>query len=400
MKILVLNNGSTSARFELFDMDKNITLVKGGSENIGTPNSYFKIETKDGIKYTENVDIQNYDIAFNLMLEILLDKKISGINSVLKIDVIGHRVVHGGQKYTKAVIIDKDVINDIKELSSLAPLHNLSTINTIKSCDEYLNGIKNIAVFDTAFHSTIPKENYLYAIPNKYYEKYGIRKYGFHGTSYKYVLDRYSDLMKINKEDINSVICHMGGGCSMCTIKNGKSYDTTMEFSPLSGLIMASRSGSIDPSIIPYIMEKENITAKEIINILNEKSGYLAISNDKDAKKIVERSEQNDEDAILLRKMINRDFKKNLLAMMSNLAKVDSIILTGGMNTKNHQQREMLMSGLENFGIKIDTDINRKIFDQEAVISTADSKIPIFVIPTNEELEIANQCKKLIKEVK
>ncbi len=397
MKILVINNGSTSARFELFDMSKNITLIKGGSENIGTADSYYKVETKDGLKYTKNVDIQNYDAAFNLMLRVLSDKTVSGIDSISEIDVIGHRVVHGGQKYTNAVIIDKDVINDIQELSSLAPLHNLSTIATIKSCNKYLGGVKNVAVFDTAFHSTIPKENYLYAIPKKYYEKYGIRKYGFHGISYKYVLDRYSHLNKINKENINSVICHMGGGCSMCTIKNGESFDTTMEFSPLSGLIMASRSGSIDPSIIPYLMDKENITAMEIINILNEKSGYLAICNDKDAKKIVERSEKNDVDAILLRKMINKNFKQNLLAMMSNLERVDSIILTGGMNAKNYQQREMFMGGLENFGVKIDNDTNKKIFDQEAVISTVDSKIPIFVIPTNEELEIANQCKKLIR---
>ena len=321
------------------------------------------------------------------------------LNSFKDIDVIGHRVVHGGEKYTCATYIDDDVLKDIDDLSIMAPLHNTIAIETILNCKKKFPNIDNVAVFDTAFHSTIPKENYLYAIPKELYEKYKIRKYGFHGTSYSYVLDRYSELSNKEKNTINTVICHLGGGCSMCAIKDGKSYDTTMEYTPLSGLIMANRSGTIDTAIIPRLMEIYNISALDAINFLNNQCGYLAIAGTKDAKVVVDKSINGDEDAQFLRKMVNHDFKKYLLSMMSNLETIDSVILTGGMGAKNKEQRELFLSNLEMFGINIDKEKNNCCFDNEKIISSDKSNIPIYVIPTNEELEIAKQSQK-VKELR
>lgn len=398
MIVLVINNGSTSSRFSIIDPEKNILLATGGAENIGTSSSYYKYENYRGDKEKVKVDIKNYNEALTIMTTYILSNNLGVINSIKDIDVIGHRVVHGGEKYTKATFIDDTVLDDIKKLSILAPLHNMKAVETISNCQSKFEGIDNIAVFDTAFHSTIPKENYLYAIPKELYEKYKIRKYGFHGTSYSYVLNRYVDITQKDKDTTNIVICHLGGGCSMCAVKDGKSFDTTMEYTPLSGLIMASRSGSIDPSVIPYIMKIYNISADEVIDMLNNKSGYLAMCGEKDAKAIVDRSLLNDDDAIFLRRMSNYNFKKHLLSMMANLENVDSIVMTGGMSAKNREQRELFLSNLNQFGIQVDNEKNKNVFDNEAIISSEKSNIPIYVIPTDEEKEIANQCKKLIKK--
>ena len=396
MIVLVINNGSTSSRFSIIDPEKNILLASGGAENIGTSSSYYKYENYRGDKEKVKVNIKNYDEALTIMMTYILSNNLGVINSIKDIDVIGHRVVHGGEKYTKATFIDDEVLKDIQDLSLLAPLHNMKAVETISNCQAKFSGIDNIAVFDTAFHSTIPKENYLYAIPKELYEKYKIRKYGFHGTSYSYVLNRYIDITKKEKDTTNVVMCHLGGGCSMCAVKNGKSFDTTMEYTPLSGLIMASRSGSVDPLIIPYIMKIYNVTADEVIDILNNKSGYLAMCGEKDAKAIVDRSLSGDKDALFLRSMSNYNFKKYLMSMLANLESVDSIIMTGGMSAKNKEQRELFLSNLSQFGILLDRDKNNDVFDTEAIISSEKSNIPIYVIPTDEEKEIANQCKKLI----
>lgn len=400
MKVLVINNGSTSSRFSLIETDTNQVLASGGAENIGTTKSYYKYENYRGYKHKTNIKINTHKEALVFMCSYLFNDNCGVLNDVKDIDVIGHRVVHGGEKYTKATIIDKDVIEDINKLSTMAPLHNANAIDTIMNCQNIFPNIDNIAVFDTSFHLTIPKYNYMYAIPKELYEKYGIRKYGFHGISYSYVLDRYSQIINENKNSINTIICHMGGGCSMCAIKEGLSIDTTMGYTPLSGLIMANRAGTIDPAIVPKIMEIYNISANEVINLLNNQGGYLAIANDKDAKSIVERSQSGDKDAIFLRKMTNQDFKKNLLAMMSNLNRIDSIILTGGMSSKNKEQREMFMSDLSQFGLILDKEKNATIFDTEGLISSNNSKIPIYVIPTNEELEISKQCKKVLERTR
>lgn len=397
MVVLVINNGSSSLKFSIIEMDTNLIFAQGSINNIGSSNSSIKYDTYKGIKEKRNIEINNHNKAIDIMCEYIFDSNIGVLNSVKDIDVIGHRVVHGGEKYTEATLINDEVLKDIDELSVLAPIHNKVSLKAIIDCKNKFSSVDNVAVFDTSFHTTIPKENFMYAIPKELYEKYKIRKYGFHGISYSYVLDRYSNIISKEKNTINTIICHLGGGCSMCAIKDGKSVDTTMEYTPLSGLMMANRSGNIDPAIIPRIMDIYNITAEETIDILNNKSGYLAIANDKDAKNIVERSKMSDNDAILLRKMADHDFKRNLFSMMSNLNNIDSIIMTGGMGSKNTEQRELFLSNLEYFGLKLDKDKNKTVFDIESSISTIDSKIPIYVIPTNEELEIAKQCQKIKK---
>lgn len=395
MIVLVINNGSSSSRFSIVETDNNLILAKGGAENIGALSSYYKYENYKGVKEKIDIHISNHSEALTIMNSYIFSSSLGVLSSIKDIDVIGHRVVHGGEKYTKATIIDDNVLKDIDELSALAPLHNTKAIESIINCRVKFPNIDNIAVFDTSFHSTIPKENFMYAIPKELYEKYGIRKYGFHGTSYSYVLDRYSNITSKEVNTINTVICHLGGGCSMCAIKDGKSFDTTMEYTPLSGLIMANRSGTVDMAIIPRIMQIYNITVEEAIELLNNKSGYLAIANDKDAKNIVERSKFGDDEAKFLRKMLEHDFKKYLFSMMSNLTKIDSIILTGGMGAKNKEQRELFFSNLDLFGLELDKNKNNEAFDIETIISSNESKIPIYVIPTNEEMEIAKQCKKI-----
>ena len=396
MIVLVINNGSTSCRFSVINTKTKLVLAQGGSENIGTSTSYFKYENYKGQKDQINIDICNCSDSLKIMNSYIFSDRFGIFSSYKDIDVIGHRVVHGGMKYTSSTVIDEAVLADILLLSNIAPLHNSKAIEAITKCKEMFKNIYNVGVFDTAFHSTIPPENYLYAIPKEFYEKYGIRRYGFHGISYSYVLNRYSEMIDKDINFINTVMCHLGGGSSICAIKNGKSFDTTMGYTPLSGLIMASRSGNVDPAVIPAIMKNCNISADEVLKILNSLSGYFAICGEKNVKSIVERSESGEFDAILLRKMINTDFKRNLLSMMANLDRVDSIILTGGISAKNKEQREMLMSGLEQFGLILDREKNNNLFDTEAVISTKESRIPIYLIPTNEELEIANECEKVM----
>ena len=268
-KVLVINNGSTSFRFKLFDTKNYNVLASGSIENMLKDNSYFKYTNgSDNIK--KSIKINNFDEIISLMEELLIGEKLGVIDSKKEIDSIGYRVVHGGEKFNKSIIIDNKSLNEIKELCELMPLHGSKIVNSIEICSNVFPNSVPVAVFDTAFHSTIPKEIYLYAIPIEYYEKYGIRKYGFHGISYNYVFNRYLNITNTKKESYDGVICHLGGGSSLCAIKDGKSYDTTMEFTPSSGMIMASRVGNIDPIALFYIMQKENKSIEEIIDMMNK----------------------------------------------------------------------------------------------------------------------------------
>ena len=394
--ILVINNGSTSFRFKVFKSKDYSILATGAIERLFMDDCYIKYNTTS-CNIKENITIKNYDEAIEIMTKLLLDKNIGVIKNKNEIKAIGYRVVHGGGKFRESVIIDNSTLDAIKDLCDLMPLHGESITNSIEACLNKFNNSLPIAVFDTAFHSTIPKENYLYAIPYDYYTKYGIRKYGFHGISYSFVLKRVLDLTNKKRDNYDGIICHLGGGSSICSIKNGKSYDTTMEFTPSSGLIMASRVGNIDPMALFYIMQREGKNIDDIIKMINYESGYKALCNDTDMKSIVDRSEKNDIDAVLTRKIIEMDFKKNLLSMMVNLDKVDSIIFTGGIGAKNKEQREMLLRSLSNYGIEIDRELNNKCFNTEMIISSQSSRIPVYVVPDDEEKEIANECVKLIK---
>ena len=396
MLILVLNGGSTSLRFSLYDTKCNDILARGSGEGIGTEFSYYKYINNKGLTQKLDLPLSNVNDVLAMLCSDIVDKDLGVIKKLSDIDAIGHRIVHGGEKYTQATIINDAVISDIEELSLLAPMHNTKSISLINECKKVFENVINVGVFDTSFHSTIPIQNYLYAIPKEFYEKYKVRKYGFHGISYNYVLNRYCDITSRNKENTNVVICHLGGGSSICAIKNGKSFDTTMGLTPLSGMMMASRCGDIDPTVVYYALKKMNLSADELFRILNNDSGYYSISNSKNMQDIVERSLNNDSDAILLRQMVDRDFKRNLLSMMVNLSRIDSIVLTGGIGEKNKEQREMLLSDLDAFGIVIDKEKNNQCFNNESIISDNSSRIPIYVIPADEEREIANQTSKLL----
>ena len=394
MKILVLNVGSTSYRFSLYEMENEKLLVHGGCEEIGKFSSYFILENSIS-KNKINVEIKNHNDAIDYIVSTLISNKyISNIN---QIDAIGFRIVHGGCEFVNPMFIDDVVLEKIKKLSVLDVAHGENTVRSIEYFKNNLMQNNNmIAVFDTSFHQSIPKENYIYAIPGEWYEDLGIRKYGFHGISFQYVLKKYIEITKQSKNKVNVVMCHLGGGSSICAVKNGLSIDTTMEFSPLTGMIMANRSGSIDPSIIPIVSKKYNISCDKVVHLLNSVSGYYAIANDNSAKSIIDRSIDGDEKCQFLLKVLEHDFKKNLFAMMSNLESIDSIIMTGTISSKNKEFRKLFLRNLDYYGIALDLDKNDNLFDCVGVISKDSSKIPIYIIPSNEELEIAIECKKLM----
>lgn len=398
MLVLIINNGSTSSRFSLINTNDNVVLASGGAENLFTDKCYYKYSNNLYNKFSINRSFNSYEEVIEYTIKCLTEGEYAIISSLDDIDAIGHRVVHGGGIYTESVEIDSDVLENIRSFSDISPLHNVISLKTIEACQKLVPNIPNIAVFDTTFHSTIPEENYLYAIPEKLYTEYGVRKYGFHGISYKYVLDRYASLTGKEKSEINNVMCHMGGGCSMTAIKNGKSYDTTMGYSPLSGMVMSNRSGNVDPAIIPIIMKAYDVDVEGAISILNKESGYFSICGNNDAKSIVIDSNNGNELAMKCRIIAANDFRKNLLSMMANLPTMDSIVLTGGMLAKNYSQRALFFENLEKFGIVLDKEKNELIYNREAIISTSESEIPIYVIPTNEELQIAKECVEVLSK--
>ena len=380
---LIINNGSTSFRFTVYDENKKILSAK--IENITFDNAYYKVEI-DNQEFKNKCNVKNINDCIVLMNQILSTYSISE-----NIEVIGIRIVSGGNVFNDTTIINNNNIEKIKLLKNFMPLHYNLIAETIHKCKEQYKGTI-VGVFDNTFHNSIPKENYLYGLPMELSEKYGIRKYGYHGLSYSSIVSKYSE--NNDKEKMNSIICHLGGGSSICNIKNGKSYDTTMGFSPNSGLIMSSRCGDIDSSIVFYL-NSLGFNNNEINLMLNKKSGYQGIVGFQDAKRIVEESEQGNEKAILLRKVIDINFKKELLSMMA-INKPNEIIITGGMGTKNKEQREMLFSNLEDFNIQIDKSRNNLIWDADGIIST-DKSLPVCVMVDDEELEMNKECIKVLK---
>lgn len=390
MYLLCLNSGSMSLNYCLYDLEKDCVFLSGSFESIGTENSCLKFNSKKIKKY-----IGSHVEALKL-LNIMFEKNNVDTSNII---YIAHRIVHGGNKYTEPTIVNNAVLDDIISYSKITPLHNSVSVDLIKMCQNLFTNSINVAIFDTSFHLTIPKENYMYALPQYLYDDYGIRKYGFHGISYSNALRRYSEYIGANKEKINAVMCHLGGGSSMCCIKDGKSIDTTMEYSPLSGMIMANRIGNIDPSVIFKLCEILNCSIEDVINYLNYNCGYKGIIGDREATSVVNGYYANDEDALLLVKMLRHDFKKHLFSMISNLNYLDSIILTGTISAKNKKFREFLISDLGFLGVTIDNKKNNELFNEIGLITTDYSKIPIYVIPSNEQLEMILQCKNKIKEI-
>lgn len=393
MKILSVNAGSSSLKFQAYEMPEEKILIKGRFERIGIDNSFYTIWI-NGEKHERKIDLPNHEVAFKIVTEELINYDV--VRDLSEIDAIGHRVVHGGDKYADSVIINDDVIDTVKELSDLAPLHNPANIMGIEASEKAFPKAKQIACFDTAFHQTMPKDRYIYAVPYSWYEKYGIRKYGFHGLSHKYIANRAMELL--DKEFCNIIVCHLGQGGSISAVRDGRCIDTTMGFTPNSGTIMGSRSGDIDYGIIPYIMKKENLSIEEVDTILNKKSGMLGISGiSSDFRDIDEAIGKKDDMAILAHHAYVNSIVKYISQYYVELNGVDAICFTAGVGENAPHIRRMVMDRLSCLGIKCDREANDNIRGKEAIISTKDSSVKCYVIPTDEELMIARDTFDLVK---
>ena len=397
MKILVLNCGSSSLKYQLIDMCNEKVIAKGYFERIGHYDS-FVTHKVNGEKYKYDVIARDHGEAIKFVLKQFTDEKYPVISSLDEIAAIGHRVVHGGEKFKESTIITEDVKKGIEAAVKFAPLHNPAHLQGIKACEDNLPGKINVAVFDTAFHQTMEKEQYLYPIPYEYYEKYGVRKYGFHGTSHKYVSQRIAQILKRPIEDLKIINCHIGQGASLCAIEGGKSVDTTMGLTPLGGVAMGSRSGDLDPSVVTFLMEKENMNPAQMEHILNKKSGLLALSGISADNRDVERAiAQGDERAILSLKEYDHIIAQYIAKMAVTMNGVDVITFTAGVGEKGPISREEICEKLTFMGVELDKDKNNSVRDEEKEISTDTSKVKIWVVPTNEELMIARETMNLIK---
>ena len=397
MKILTVNAGSSSLKFNMILLPEEKELISGYFEKIGLSDGIYSIKI-NGTKVKKEALMKDHKDAIELLIKELLDNHI--ITSLDEIDGIGHRLVHGGDKYASSVIIDDDVIKTVEELSSLAPLHNPANILGVRAFREALPNTPMVGVFDTAFHQTMGEEQYLYSVPLEWYQKYQIRKYGFHGTSHKYITKVMQE--KLGREDINIISCHIGSGGSICAIKNGKSFDTTMGFTPNAGLIMGTRSGDIDYSVIPYYIEKTGTTLNEVDTILNKKSGLFGISGGySDHRDVEAKMNEGSHEAILANNMyINRIVDYIAKYYVELDGKVDAIVFTAGLGENAREFREEILNKLGSLGIYVDSEKNSQIagyLDQNEGISSDSSKVPVYVEPTNEELMIALDTYDLIK---
>ncbi|RKD34393.1 acetate kinase [Thermohalobacter berrensis] len=396
MKILVINCGSSSLKYQLIDMTKEEVLAKGLAERIGIDGS--RVEHKPSGKEEVVIEkpMKDHKVALEIVINALVNPEHGVVESMEEINAVGHRVVHGGEKFAESVIIDDEVMKAIEECADLAPLHNPPNMMGIQACKELMPNVPMVAVFDTAFHQTMPKSSYIYALPYELYEKYGIRKYGFHGTSHKYVSNRAAEILGKNIEDLNIITCHLGNGASLAAVKGGKSVDTSMGFTPLEGLAMGTRSGDIDPAIVPFLMEKEDMTLDEVNNLLNKKSGVLGISGvSSDFRDIEGAAENGNERAQLALDKFASRVKKYIGAYAALMGRVDAIVFTAGLGENSAEMREKICEGLEFMGIELNKDKN-KVRGKEAIVNTESSKVKILVVPTNEELMIARDTKELV----
>jgi acetate kinase len=393
-KIIAINAGSSSLKFQLFDMPSESVVTKGLVERIGLTDSIFTI-TANGEKVKEVTDIPNHAVAVKLLLDKLTGLHI--ISSLDEINGIGHRVVHGGEEFNDSVLIDDQVLSKIDALSELAPLHNPANITGIKAFKEVLPDVPAVAVFDTAFHQTMPEKSFLYSLPYEYYEKYGIRKYGFHGTSHKYVSQRAAELLGRPVEQLRLISCHLGNGASIAAIEGGKSIDTSMGFTPLAGVAMGTRSGNIDPALIPFIMEKTGKTADEVLQILNNKSGILGVSGfSSDLRDIEGAAEEGNERAELALEVFASRIHKYIGSYAARMYGVDAIIFTAGIGENSDVIRARVLRGLEFMGVYWDPTLN-KVRGEEAFINYPHSPVKVIIIPTNEEVMIARDVVRVAK---
>ena len=397
MNVLVLNAGSSSLKYQLINVETHEVLAKGICERVGSAEAFHK----HGIDENEVVidtPMPDHNAAMALVLEALTSGPTKAIDSLDDIDAVGHRVVQGGKYFDRSVLIDDDVVAKIDELAELAPLHNKAALMGIEACREQMPGKPMVAVFDTSFFQTIPPKAYMYPLPYELYEKHAIRKYGAHGTSHRYIAERAAAFMDEPLEDLKLITCHLGNGCSISAIDHGVAVDTSMGLTPLDGLMMGTRCGAIDPAIVPFIMEKENLTAAEVNDLMNKKSGLLGISGiSNDLRSVRQASEEGDERAQLAYDMYSNSAKKYIGQYIAVMGGVDAIVLTAGVGENCDKMRRMIFAGLQPLGIKIDLEKNRKGLRGEREISTDDSEVRIVIIPTDEEYMIARDTYQLVK---
>lgn len=398
MKVLVLNCGSSSIKYKLYDMNGQKELASGGIEKIGLPDSFLKFTLSDGSKQVITQEIKEHTAGIELILKTLTDAKYGVIKSLDQIDAVGHRVVHGGDKFCSSVVINQEVIDKIEECVDLAPLHNPANLKGIYAIQKILPKVPQVAVFDTSFHQTMPPYAYMYALSYDYYEKYGVRRYGFHGTSHRYVAKRGCEFLGLDLENSRIITAHIGNGGSITAIKNGKSIDTSMGMTPVEGLMMGSRSGSVDPGVLTYLMEKENLSTRQINDIINKKSGLVGVSGvSSDMRDIENAIEQGNERARLAMDMYFYYILKYVSGYIAVLGGVDAIIFTGGVGENQPIMRQYVCDSLAFLGVDFNNELNDRIKGRETELTFPNSKVRVAVIPTNEELAIAIDTEELVE---
>ncbi|MCR5418070.1 MAG: acetate kinase [Lachnospiraceae bacterium] len=397
MNILVINCGSSSLKYQLIDSESEKVLAKGLCERIGIDGSQISHTPAGGKKVTEKIEMIDHVAAVDAVLAKLTDASVGVVSSLKEIDAVGHRIVHGGEKFASSVVITPEVLEAIEEVSDLAPLHNPANLIGIRSCQKLMPGVPMVAVFDTAFHQTMPKKAYLYGLPYEYYEKYKVRRYGFHGTSHDYVSARIAEIFGQKREDMKIIVCHLGNGASVSAVMNGECVDTSMGLTPLEGLIMGTRSGDMDPAIIGFLAQKEGKTAQEIIDICNKKSGVLGLSGglSSDFRDLAQAAQEGNELAATALEGWSYRVAKYIGAYAAAMNGVDVIVFTAGVGENNVTARAQVMSYLGYLGVTMNEDANT-IRGEEVEISTPDSKVKVWVVPTDEEMAIAKATAALV----
>jgi len=400
MKILVINCGSSSIKYQFFDMEKEEEIAKGLLEKIGEERSFFSQQTGKG-RIEKEVSVSNHRQGLRLIIDALLDKSEGVIKDISEISALGHRVVHGGDSFIESTLVDGEVIQTIKQYAVLAPLHNPPNLAGIEAAKSLLPDAPHVAVFDTAFHQAMPEEAYVYPLPYEFYEKYGIRKYGFHGTSHRYVAQRAAQILGKKLQDLKIITCHLGNGCSITAVDRGKSVDTSMGFTPLEGLPMGTRCGDIDPSIIFFIAEKENLSLAEINNILNRRSGLLGISGiSNDVREIKREAERGNQRAKLALEILAYRVKKYVGAYAAVLGGIDALVFTAGIGENAAYVRSKICQGMEFLGIKLDKERNEDPLKWQGIVSAPNSRVKVLVIPTQEGLMIAGDTLEIVKRLR
>ena len=400
MKILVLNCGSSSIKYKLIDMESQNVMAQGGVEKVGLEGAFLKFTKPNGEKEIIEKAIPEHTAGIELIFSVLTDSVNGAISSLDEIDAVGHRVVHGGEKFNKSVLIDESVINNIEECIKIAPLHNPPNLKGIRAIQNLLPAVPQVAVFDTAFHQTMPQEAYMYALPYELYENDGVRRYGFHGTSHRYVSQRAFEMLNIAPEGSKMITCHIGNGGSITAIKDGLSVDTSMGMTPLEGLVMGTRAGDIDTGAITYLMEREHFDTETISNILNKKSGLLGISGvSSDMRDVRAAIAEGNQRAKLALDMFIYRVKKYIGSYVAVLGGVDVIVFTGGIGENVDVVREAICDNMECFGVKLNKEVNADVHGDEKIISTPDSPTTVVVIPTDEEYMIASDTLDIVSKL-